>query len=133
MASRRLAWPSIVPVQVGECESSKSAMYTLAPEFMALMTIFRSTGPVISTRRSCKSRGMGANRPRAVADRPGLGQEIRHLPGIQFALSDGARRQQARSFGTECPPRVCGQTSTPRGVSLFVLPAAWLARGSQVR
>ena len=33
-------------------ESSKSAIQTLAPEFSALMVIFRSTGPVISTRRS---------------------------------------------------------------------------------
>jgi hypothetical protein len=38
-------------------ESSKSAMNTLAPEFSALMIILRSTGPVISTRRSCRSAG----------------------------------------------------------------------------
>ena len=30
--------------QVGELESSKSAMKTLAPEFSALMIILRSTG-----------------------------------------------------------------------------------------
>jgi len=41
--------------QVGEFESSKSAIKTLAPEFSALMIILRSTGPVISTRRSRKS------------------------------------------------------------------------------
>lgn len=35
-------------------------MYTLAPELRALMTILRSTGPVISTRRSWMSSGMGA-------------------------------------------------------------------------
>src|SRR6266581_4173022 len=45
---------------VGEFESSKSAMKTFAPELRALMTIFRSTGPVISTRRSRRSRGAGA-------------------------------------------------------------------------
>ena len=36
----------------GAFESSKSAMKTDAPEFMALITILRSTGPVISTLRS---------------------------------------------------------------------------------
>ena len=46
--------------QVGAFESSKSAMKTDAPQFMALMTIFRSTGPVISTRLSCRSFGKGA-------------------------------------------------------------------------
>ncbi len=46
--------------QVGELESSKSAMKTLAPELSALMIIFRSTGPVISTRRSRRSAGIGA-------------------------------------------------------------------------
>src|SRR5262245_54167348 len=35
-------------------------MNTLAPELSALMTIFRSTGPVISTLRSCRSFGIGA-------------------------------------------------------------------------
>ena len=40
---------------VGALESSKSAMKTEAPEFRALMTILRSTGPVISTRLSCRS------------------------------------------------------------------------------
>ena len=41
-------------------ESSKSAMKTEAPELSALMIIFRSTGPVISTRRSSRSAGIGA-------------------------------------------------------------------------
>ena len=45
---------------MGALESSKSAMYTLAPLLSALMTILRSTGPVISTRRSWRSPGMGA-------------------------------------------------------------------------
>src|ERR1017187_923955 len=46
--------------QVGELESSKSAMKTLAPEFRALMIILRAVGPVISTRRSRRSAGVGA-------------------------------------------------------------------------
>ena len=59
-ASRRLTWPSIWLAKVGEEESSKSAMNTLAPEFSALMIILRSTGPVISTRRSRSAAGIGA-------------------------------------------------------------------------
>ena len=59
-ASRRLSWPSSRLSQVGVVESSKSAMKTLAPELRALMIILRSTGPVISTRRSRRSAGSGA-------------------------------------------------------------------------
>jgi hypothetical protein len=55
LASRRLSWPSSMLAQVGVLASSKSAMNTLAPEFSALMIILRSTGPVISTRRSWMS------------------------------------------------------------------------------
>jgi len=58
-ASCRLTWPSRLFCQVGEFESSKSAMNTLALEFRALIIIFRSTGPVISTGRSSKPRGRG--------------------------------------------------------------------------
>ena len=50
-ASIRFCWPSRTFVQVGESASSKSAMNTSAPEFSALIIIFRSTGPVISTWR----------------------------------------------------------------------------------
>ena len=46
--------------KTGEVASSKSAMNTFAPEFSALTIILRSTGPVISTRRSRRSAGIGA-------------------------------------------------------------------------
>ena len=59
-ASLRLRCPSTTALQVGESESSKSAMNTSAPEFSALIIIFRSTGPVISTWRFSKSAGVGA-------------------------------------------------------------------------
>ncbi len=71
-ASRRLIWPSIISSQVGLAESSKSAMKHFAPELSALMIILRSTGPVISTRRSCRSAGMPA---------------IFHLPLRTFSVS----------------------------------------------
>ena len=58
----RLACPSTRLAQVGHNESSKSAMKTLAPEFSALMTILRSGGPVISTRRSRGPAGSRATR-----------------------------------------------------------------------
>ena len=60
MASKRLRCPSSTFSHVGVVESSKSAMKTFAPEFNALMIILRSTGPVISTRRSSRSAGSGA-------------------------------------------------------------------------
>lgn len=41
--------------------SSKSTMNPVAPQFIALMSILRIGGPVISTRRSCRSAGVGAH------------------------------------------------------------------------
>ena len=71
-ASRRLTWPSTRLSQVGAFESSKSAMKTFAPELSALMIILRSTGPVISTRRSTRSAGSGATVQSRLADRARL-------------------------------------------------------------
>lgn len=51
--------PSTV-MELGLLESSRSAMKQEAPELRALMTIFLSGGPVISTRRSCMASGTGA-------------------------------------------------------------------------
>src|ERR671938_544874 len=59
-ASHRFTCPCATFSQVGEEESSKSAMNVDAPELSALMIIFRSVGPVISTRRS---RGSGGRAP----------------------------------------------------------------------
>ncbi len=67
--------------QVGEFASSKSAMKTLAPELSALITILRSTGPVISTRRSAISCGDRRDPPVPVADGRGLRQEVGELAG----------------------------------------------------
>ena len=57
-ASCRLIWPSMILSQLGASESSKSAMNTFTLALSALITILRSTGPVISTRRSRRSCGM---------------------------------------------------------------------------
>ena len=50
----------MVASQVGDCESSKSAMYVSASEFSALITILVSPeGPVISTCLCWRSAGSG--------------------------------------------------------------------------
>ena len=56
----QFVWPAITLAQGGDRASSKSAMNTLAPELRALIIIFRSTGPVISTLRLSRSAGAGA-------------------------------------------------------------------------
>ena len=93
-ASRRLTCPSTLFCQVGELESSKSAMKTLAPEFSALMIILRSTGPVISTRRSSRSVRNGRDRPLALADARGLREEVGHAAVVDFLLPDPSSSQE---------------------------------------
>ena len=61
-ASPRLSWPEITLSQSGVLASSKSASHTLAPELSALIVIFRSVGPVISTRRSTRPGAGSATR-----------------------------------------------------------------------
>ena len=78
-ASVRFRWPSMQFSQVGEFASSKSAMKTFAPELSALITILRSTGPVISTRRSAISSGNGAIRQSPARTSAGLGEEVGQL------------------------------------------------------
>ena len=85
-ASRRLIWPSIMFSQVGEFESSKSAMNTLAPQLSALITILRSVGPVISTRRSCRS--LRRRPPRSIRSRGSIavsGRKSGSLPASNSA------------------------------------------------
>ena len=72
--------------QVGELASSKSAMKTLAPELRALIIIFRSTGPVISTRRSASGLGASGTVQTPVADTYRFGEEVRALPCIKAGL-----------------------------------------------
>jgi hypothetical protein len=66
----QLIWPATTLLQGGLSASSKSAMKTFAPELSALIIILRSTGPVISTRRSARSAGAGAtvHVPRLVSE-----------------------------------------------------------------
>jgi hypothetical protein len=61
-ASIRLSWPVTMLSHSGVFASSKSASHTLAPELSALIVIFLSVGPVISTRRSTSPGAGGATR-----------------------------------------------------------------------
>ncbi len=82
-------------------------MNTLAPEFSALIIIFGSTGPVISTRRSWRSGGVGAtlhessSRTDAVSGRnPGSS------PASNRVLALGAGGQQLHAARIERPMQV---------------------------
>ena len=78
-----LIWPWIWLVQSGEFESSKSVMYESAPELKALMTIFASTGPVISTRRHCSAGGTGAIFQSPARMSAVSAQEVGALAGVE--------------------------------------------------
>jgi hypothetical protein len=70
------------------------------------MTILRSVGPVISTRRSCRSAGIAVTGPVGVADRAGLRQEIGPAAGVDFHLPRLAAREQLGDAPAEltCEP-----------------------------
>src|SRR3970040_2160037 len=102
-ASRKLNWPSIMFAHVGEFRYSKSAMNTFAPELRALITILRSAGPVISTRRSCRLRGTGATLHSASRMDFVCGRKSGRLPASNSAALGaedfrGGRRQSAADF-----------------------------------
>ena len=86
--------------------SSKSAMKTLAPELRALIIILRSTGPVISTRRSWRSGGAGATRQspsrigRVSARKLGVGA------AVEVLLEPDAARQQVAAGRVEAAVEV---------------------------
>ena len=99
----------------GLSESSKSAMNTCAPELSALMIILRSTGPVISTRRSSRSRGIGATFQSRRAHAGRLGQEVEPLgAGVEPGLADGPGRQQFLERGPEPPGQVLDERARLR-------------------
>ena len=119
--------------QVGEFESSKSAMNIRAPELRALMTIFRSTGPVISTRRSCSAAGTGStrqspSRTASVSGRKSGSSPSRSLTSrADRAASTSARRARnsrsspatkasASSVRTFSAPVAGARISTPSGM-----------------
>ena len=121
-ASETLRCPSTTFVHVGEFASSKSAMKTRAPELNALIIIFRSTGPVISQRRSCRSGGRRRDAPVAFPDVPRLRQEARQRAGVELELARVAPLEQLLpcrvQFAMEAPDeveRLPGQDRVVRG------------------
>ena len=84
------------------CASSKSAMKPRAPELSALMTILRSVGPVISTRRSLevgRRRRDASSRPRGSgASRSGSRAAS---PRSSARLRSAALREQLLAAGVE--------------------------------
>ncbi len=101
--------------KAGEDASSKSAMNTLAPELSALTIILRSTGPVISTRRSRRSAGIGATFQSAFADRPRLDEEVRRLAGVEALLPLGAQAEQLLAARVEAPMQIGEEAEAPAG------------------
>src|SRR5262249_55869333 len=87
------SWPVIMFSQSGVFASSKSASQTFAPELSALIVIFRSVGPVISTRRST---------------RPGAGAGTRQR--LSSLMRRGSRRQtRGPPAGRACQRAAGGQ------------------------
>ena len=75
-------------------------MNTLAPLLSALMIILALVGPVISTRRSCRSAGIAADRPLRLADVARLLGKVGQLAGIEPGLPVEPLVEQLQ------PPRV---------------------------
>ena len=80
--------------QLGQSESSQSALKTFAPELSALITIFRSVGQVA---------GYRCNRPVRLADGSRFRQEVRQSSGIDLGLAAFATRQQFDDVGAKLP------------------------------
>ena len=111
--------------QVGHNESSKSAMKTFAPELSALMTILRSGGPVISTRRSRRSCGIAATRHSAARSARVSCREVRQLAGVEFALLRRAPGEQARALAPRNAPRGRSRTRSLPASAPRAIPAPW--------
>ncbi len=130
-ASVRLTWPSRQFCHVGEFESSKSAMNIFAPELRALITIFRSTGPVISTRRSCSSAGTGAtrqspSRTSRVSGRKSGSSPARSRPARACRAASSSRRRGPKRRSRSV------RNSTASGVSTSFHPRTSTAPGENV-
>ena len=78
------------------------------------MTILRSTGPVISTRRSVRSSGTGEMRQSALRTCGGGGEELRQCAVIELQLTLAARIQQLQATCVEAPVQACQQLQGER-------------------
>ena len=83
------------------------------------MTILRSTGPVISTRRSWRSAGIGADAPVAAANARGLGKKVRPLAGGEPRLARAAALEQLVDSRPEAPREIFDERDRRRGEDAF--------------
>ena len=105
-------------------------MKTFAPELSALIIILRSAGPVISTRRSCRSARRRRDAPVAVADVRGLGQEVGQLAGVEAVLPGAGRvGEQLLAAVAEVAAAACATNASASAVRILVALAADLDAG----
>ena len=117
-ASLRLSWPSIMFDHSGVLASSKSASQTLAPELSALIVIFLSVGPVISTRLSTRPAAGGATR-QVVSSR--MCAVSGRKSSIAPLLSSACRRRRAASSSARRTPSAsCSATSSSRAFGVRI-------------
>ena len=115
-ASLRLIWPPIMLSHSGVLASSKSASQTFAPELRALIVIFRSVGPVISTRPVGQARRRRRDSPgRVLADGGRLGQEVQIRPAAEQRLAAAPRGEQLVAALGERVMQVHEQVAAPSG------------------
>ena len=101
-ASHRLTWPSIRFSQVGELESSKSAMKTSGAGVQRVDDHLAVDGAGDLHAPVLEIRGNFGHAPRRLADFGGFRRELRQLAGIQPLLAGLPRFQQST------PPRLEG-------------------------
>ena len=75
-------------------------MKVFAPQLRALITILRSTGPVISTRLSCRSAGQGLTRQVLSARMPAVSAR---------KVGQDARVELLLPFGPACQQRIAAR------------------------
>jgi hypothetical protein len=90
-------------------------MKTRAPELKALIIILRSTGPVISTRRSSRPGDAGAHRPGSRANAFRLGKKVQPFPALQSRAAVGAARKQCEPSLIELPLQPRNECDGVRG------------------
>ena len=93
-----------------------------APEFSALMTILRSTGPVISTATVLQVGRDRRDLPVALASLPGLREEVGELAGGDSLLPLGARREEPLPLRVEAALKAGDELERFLGQNLCVAP-----------
>ena len=131
-ASARFSWPSTTLSQVGESASSKSAMKTRAPELSALIIILRSTGPVISTRRSSRSAGGGATCQSPSRTPRVSGRKSGSAPRVELGLALAPALEQLERGRVQLACS-CATKSSASGVRISVVAPARGARRRSAR